>query len=99
MSIKRLVGVAAAASVTALSGVPAGADNAPCALTYEVFESAVAHLDIDHCPDKSFKDQAFCRVVVGGNQAHVFYFSSNDGQCLLKVESFNDDELDLKFKR
>ncbi len=74
------------------------AADAPCVMNYETFESAVPHLDAESCPDKSMNDKAFCRVSVGGDHAHVFYFSSEGERCLIKVVSFDDEEIELKFK-
>lgn len=85
----------------AAMAIPFGAARAeaPCAMTYEFFETAVAHIDIEHCPDNLDPDKVFCRISVGGDHAHVFYFSLEGERCLLRVESFDDDEVEFKFKR
>lgn len=80
-------------------GEPAMAAGTRCALSYETFEKVVPHLDAESCPNSSNPDNVFCRISVGGDHAHVFYFSSEGDQCLLKVESFDDEEVELKFKR
>lgn len=72
---------------------------ATCPMTYETFETAVPHLDAESCPDQNLKDKAFCRISVGGDQAHVFYFASDGEQCLLKVESYDDEDMDIQFRR
>lgn len=73
--------------------------DTPCPLTYETFETAVSHLDAEICPDAKRNETAFCRISVGGDQAHVFYFSKEGKQCLLKVESYDDDDMAIDFKR
>lgn len=85
--------------VALLSGHHWSAADDRCAMTYEIFETAVAHLDAETCPDEAMNDKAFCRISVGGDQAHVFYFANDGQQCLLKVESFDDEDMKLKFKR
>jgi hypothetical protein len=91
------------AAVAALSGWLANTTSASaagkCTMTYETFESAIAHLDAEKCPDASDGDKVFCRISVGGDRAHVFYFSDEGAQCLLKVESFDDDEVEIRFNK
>lgn len=75
-----------------------GATAAACPLTYETFESAVPHIDLEHCPDAAMKESAFCRASMGAEQVHLFYFESEGDQCLIKVRSFDEDEYALKLK-
>ena len=51
-----------------VSCVSVGEAKAACAMAYETFETAVAHLDAESCPDKSMNDKAFCRISVGGDR-------------------------------
>ncbi|MGI9413061.1 MAG: hypothetical protein ACR2PM_05295 [Hyphomicrobiales bacterium] len=76
--------------------VAAGAES--CPMTYETFESAVAHIDLDECPDAVMRERSFCRVSAGGEKLHLFYFDNDGEQCLLKVESFEEDAFSLTLK-
>jgi len=95
----RLLAVVLLTALYAATSGSAQAADASCVLSYETFETAVPHLDAESCPDKSMNDKAFCRIAVGGDKAHVFYFSSEGNRCLIKVRSFDDEEIELKFKR
>ena len=75
------------------------AADSGCALNYETFETAVPHLDAESCPDASMNEKAFCRISVGNDLAHVFYFVSDGKQCLIKVETYDDEEMTVKFKK
>lgn len=53
---------------------PALADT-PMPLTYEVFETAVAHVDLQTCPAELARDGVFCRATLNHDEVHVFAFS------------------------
>lgn len=67
-----------------------------CPMTYEIFELAVPHIDMETCPQSADNDSAFCRASVGSDQVHVFYFDTQADQCLLKVVSYEDDAFTLE---
>lgn len=69
-----------------------------CPITYETFEIAVPHIDMENCPDPEKNTGMFCRASVGGDMLHVFYFAEQDNQCLLQVKSFDEDEFSLTAK-
>ena len=69
-----------------------------CVLKYETFEYAVPHIDLETCPEAEMEKVAFCRASVGGEQVHLFYFSKDGDQCLLKVRSFEEDRYSLELK-
>ena len=78
------------------SGVPATA--ADCPMTYAQFEAAVPHVDVEACPKNSLGGKPFCRASAGGDQVHVFFFAEDGDQCLLKLQSFDEDAFELTIK-
>lgn len=89
------VSLLAGAFILASAGSPVRAET--CSLTYEIFEFSVAHLDLDECPNTELADAAFCRANIGSDEIHVYYFSNEDDQCLLKVESYSSGDYSLTF--
>jgi len=84
--------------VLATVWISVAAASEKCVMTYETFESAVAHIDLVECPDAAVRENAFCRVSAGGEKLHLFYFDNDGDQCLLKVESFEEDAYSLTLK-
>ncbi|MGR3540905.1 MAG: hypothetical protein ACU0BS_05695 [Hasllibacter sp.] len=60
-------------------------------LSYEAFEFAVPHVDLETCPESLARDGVFCRATLNLDQVHVFAFSEDAGQPLVAVESFDAD--------
>jgi hypothetical protein len=58
------------------------------ALTYEVFERAIDHVDLEGCPAMFDPDAVFCRMTLAADMAHVFAFSYEGDQRLLAVKSY-----------
>ena len=58
-----------------------------CPLTYEIFEFAIPHLDLQTCPSDLVRNDAFCRATTGNDAVHVFVFAQQGDQCLLTVKS------------
>ncbi len=58
------------------------------ALTYDVFEAAVAHADLEGCPEEFDPDAVFCRLTLASDAAHVFVFALDGDQPLLAVKSY-----------
>lgn len=81
--------------LAALSAGPALAAEEECPFNYEVFEITVPHVDLEDCPENKLGDTAFCRLSMGGAQVHLFFFDVEGENCLIKVESYYDDEYSL----
>jgi hypothetical protein len=80
----------------ALAGSASG--QTPCALSYEVFEFAVPHLDLETCPADLARASAFCRASVGQDAVHVFVFSDEGDRCLVATKSYRGGEFRLEVK-
>ncbi|UWQ89341.1 hypothetical protein K3727_10885 [Rhodobacteraceae bacterium M382] len=57
----------------ALLASPALAQG-PLPLTYDVFETAVPHVNLDQCPKELPQEQSFCRATLNHDEIHVFAF-------------------------
>ncbi|SMX50763.1 hypothetical protein [Maliponia aquimaris] len=66
-------------------------------LTYEVFEQAVTHVDLENCPAQFDPDVVFCRMTLANEMANVFVFSFADDQPLLAVKAYALDSEFLPF--
>lgn len=65
-----------------------GARAADCPISYSEFEGAIAHLDMESCPnDKPSAERGFCRLVLDSTRASIFVFHhvGNDA-CLVAVK-------------
>ena len=69
-----------------------------CAMTYETFEVAIPHIDMESCPGGDTGKKTFCRASVGADRVHVFYFADEGGECLMLVKSFDEDGFTLSVK-
>ncbi|MDA7425205.1 hypothetical protein [Thalassococcus lentus] len=67
------------------------------ALTYEVFEASIEHVDLAGCPAQFDPDVVFCRMTLASDLAHVFAFSFDGDQPLLAVKSYELDDGFLPF--
>jgi hypothetical protein len=81
--------------LAALATTQAAAQS-QCTLTYEFFEFAIPHLDLDECPKDVARDGAFCRITTANDNVHVFVFDEKDKQCLVAVKSYQDYEISVK---
>ena len=84
-----------ALGITAFAAAQAGAQSA-CPMTYETFEFAIPHLDLEKCPADLARAGAFCRVTTVNDSVHVFVFEEKDKQCLLAVKSYSEYEISVK---
>ncbi|TYO85236.1 hypothetical protein [Oceanicella actignis] len=66
-------------------------------LTYEVFESAVEHADLDSCPAEFDPEAVFCRLTLAADGANVFVFSLEGDQPLLAVKRYELNDGFLPF--
>jgi hypothetical protein len=56
--------------------------------TYDVFEQAVDHVDLENCPAEFDPDVVFCRMTLASEMANIFVFSFDGDQPLLAVKSY-----------
>jgi hypothetical protein len=83
-----------ALGVAALTA-PAAAQT-QCPLTYNDFELAIPHLDLEQCPKELAKPGVFCRVTTANDSVHVFVFEAKDKRCLLSMKSYDKYEITVK---
>ncbi|MCQ0092778.1 hypothetical protein [Roseovarius sp. M141] len=62
-------------------------------LTYEQFEAAVPHLDLDSCPDALAQKNVFCRATLRHDDIHVFAFSNDGENLFVGFKSYTADGL------
>ena len=77
----------------------AGSSDASCPMTYATFEQTVPHNDLEECPEKIDGEKAFCRMAMAAERVHVFYFSDDGGQCLLRVQSYDHDQVKVQLPK
>ena len=75
------------ALLAALLATPALAQD-PLVLSYPVFETAVPHADLDHCPKGLPQEQSFCRATLKHDEMHVFAFSENGENPMIGFATF-----------
>ena len=63
---------------------PASAQT-QCPLTYNDFELAIPHLDLQQGPKDRAKSGVFCRVPTANDSVHVFVFEDKDKRCLRSI--------------
>jgi hypothetical protein len=74
---------------------PAAAQT-QCPLTYNDFEIAIPHLDLEQCPKDLAKPGVFCRVTTANDSVHVFVFEAKDKRCLVSMKSYDKYEITVK---
>ena len=80
--------------IFALSPFAAFADTpSGFALTYEAFEAAVPHLDLETCPGALAAEDRFCRITIGHDALHVFAFSYAGDSPLVGFQSWPSENL------
>ncbi len=57
-------------------------------LTYEMFEAAVPHIDLETCPADLAKQDTFCRASILHEEIHVFAFSLDGDSPLVGFKSY-----------
>lgn len=82
---------AALAAPALTLSAPALADPTPLPLTYEVFETAVPHVDMAVCPIDLAQEGLFCRMSVHAEQINVFVFSEEGDQPMVGFRSWSVD--------
>ncbi|QYX58334.1 hypothetical protein K1T73_08250 [Roseovarius sp. SCSIO 43702] len=81
-----------------LAIAPLSAVAAPMALTYDQFEVAVPHLDLETCPDALAAEDVFCRATLNHDEIHVFVFERGGDNALVGFGSFPAEGLDALLK-
>lgn len=87
----------AALATLALASL-AFAETKPCVMTYEQFEFAVPHIDMETCPAAQAGDDRFCRAVANSDALHVFAFAPEGAQCLVSVVAYDEDTYAISLK-
>ena len=79
----------------ALTLAPLGvaADAEPAPLTYEAFEVAVPHIDLESCPETLAAEGVFCRATLNLDEIHVFAFEETGESPFVGLASFPADGL------
>ncbi|MEO1206055.1 MAG: hypothetical protein AAFV45_06960 [Pseudomonadota bacterium] len=85
--------------LAATGTTPPAALAASCAFNYTAFETIIPHVDLETCPDAATGTDTFCRATTAADQVHVFYFDLNGDQCLLKIESYDEDKFEIGIKK
>ncbi|WP_264213310.1 hypothetical protein [Leisingera thetidis] len=86
------------ALIACLFAAPAFAADIPLPLTYQLFETAVAHTDLDSCPGDLAQDGVFCRATLRHDELHVFAFSRDGENPLVGFASYSFDDLAAHLK-
>ncbi len=73
---------------------------AACPMSYDTFELAVPHLDLETCPAELAVDGTFCRAAMALHGLAVYQFADDEGErCLVRVVRFEEDEVALTLRR
>ncbi|MEP1328818.1 hypothetical protein [Pseudophaeobacter sp.] len=86
----------AGATTSVQAGEPAAAPALP--LTYETFEAAVAHIDLETCPVSLPQADSFCRASIHHEEIHVFAFSLQGDSPMVGFASFSAKGLEPLLK-
>ncbi|KIC26544.1 MULTISPECIES: hypothetical protein [unclassified Leisingera] len=81
------------ALIACLAAAPAVAAETAMSMTYGLFETAIAHTDLDSCPAQLAKPDTFCRATLRHDEIHVFAFSRDGESPLVGFASYSFDEL------
>ncbi|MEP4035890.1 hypothetical protein [Pseudophaeobacter sp.] len=69
----------------------------PLPFTYETFETAVPHIDLEACPAALPQVDSFCRATVHHEEIHVFAFSYEGDSPMVGFASYSAEGLDTLF--
>ncbi|MDC0737298.1 hypothetical protein N6L24_03335 [Cognatishimia sp. SS12] len=86
--------------IAALIGLanPALAEDQAVPLTYEIFENAVPHLDLENCPAQLAGADTFCRATLHHEELHVFAFSYEGENPMTGFQTFPAEGLETLLK-
>jgi hypothetical protein len=65
----------------------------PMPLTYDQFEAAVPHLDLERCPEGLPQAGTFCRATINHHEVHVFTFSEAGEFPLIAFKTYAINEV------
>ncbi len=74
-------------TVIALFAAPSFAEQ-QLPLTYDVFETAIPHVDLEKCPAELPQSDSFCRATLKHDEIHVFAFSENGDNAMVGFATF-----------
>jgi hypothetical protein len=81
---------------TNLSAAPLAAEQAKVTslpMSYEIFEAAVSHIDLEACPATLPQIDSFCRATVLHEELHVFAFSTEGNNLMIGFTSYAAENL------
>jgi len=87
-----------AAALVAAPQLASAESPAPMRLTYEVFEQAIPHVDLETCPSEIAGDDRFCRAVVHHDAFHVFAFLYDADSPAVAYRSYSTEALNTILK-
>ena len=79
--------------IACLASAPALAAETPLPMNYGLFETAVAHTDLNSCPERLAQADTFCRATLRHDEIHVFAFSRTGDNPLVGFASYSFDDL------
>ncbi len=86
-----------AIATLSIFGSAASAQDAG-AFTYEMFETAVQHVNLLECPGELAGEGRFCRMTMHNDAFHVFAFSEEGERLMVGLKTWYEDEIDMNFK-
>lgn len=87
----------AAAIATMLLVGPAASAQETGVLTYQMFETAVQHVNLLECPGDLAGEGRFCRMTMHNDAFHVFAFTEEGDQPMVGLRTWYGDEIDMTF--
>lgn len=76
--------------------MPASAQDGEM-FTYDMFETAVQHVNLADCPEELAGEGRFCRMTMHNDAFHVFAFTENGEQLMVGLRTWYEDEIDMDF--
>lgn len=67
-------------------------------LTYQMFETAVQHVNLLDCPGDLAGEGRFCRMTMHNDAFHVFAFTEEGDQPMVGLKTWYEDEIEMEFK-
>lgn len=84
--------------ITTLIAFPITGYGAPAALTYDQFEIAVPHVDLENCPAALAGKDRFCRATLRNEEIHVFAFADSNESPMIGFKSYGAQVLETLLK-
>ena len=66
--------------------------------TYDMFETAVQHVNLTECPGELSGEGRFCRMTMHNDAFHVFAFSEKGEQPMVGLKTWYEDEIEMAFE-